>query len=134
VEGDDFDGLRTVIDHEDLERPALQQGKQSPVDQRLAELLPRDRLLHDRRRAEREARAGIGLNRDDDQRDAPQLVDLLEVQVVIRPLITFPPSASRVNDRRSSNVGTRRGKTEANGATQEESLLARNRQTVAQLE
>src|SRR5450631_3828127 len=42
------------------------------LQERLVELLPGDRLLHDSRRAEREALISIRDHRDDDDRDAPE--------------------------------------------------------------
>ena len=47
-------------------------GKQAEIDERLVQLLPGDRLLHDRRGAEREALVAVGHDRDDDDRDAPR--------------------------------------------------------------
>ena len=59
-----------VVDHQDLERLALRERKQAEIDERLVQLLPGDRLLHDRRGAEREALVAIGDDRDDHDRDA----------------------------------------------------------------
>ena len=57
---------------------ALRERKQTELDERLVQLLPGDRLLHDRRGAEREALVAIRHDRDDHDRDAPQRRHLLE--------------------------------------------------------
>src|SRR5258708_5296380 len=49
------------------------------LHQRSGQPLPRDRLLHDRRGAEREALAAIGNHRDHDDRNVLEGRDLLEV-------------------------------------------------------
>ena len=72
ADGDQLHRLGIVVDHEDLERLALRERKQAELDERLVQLLPGDRLLHDRRGAEREALVAIRHDRDDHDRDAPQ--------------------------------------------------------------
>ena len=75
---DQLHRLRIVVDHEDLEIAPLRQRVQAQIEQRFVELLPRDRLLHDRRGAEREALVAIGDDRDDHDRDAPDVGNLFQ--------------------------------------------------------
>src|SRR6266513_3728448 len=64
VELDQGHFARIVVDHKNAQLPARLQRNQVEIGQRIVQFLPRERLLHHRRSAEREPLVPIGYDRD----------------------------------------------------------------------
>ena len=75
---DQLHGHRVVVDHEHVQRLLWRGGRQTKLDERAVQVVPGQRLLHDRRGAEREPSVAIRDDRNDHDRDPRELRRFLE--------------------------------------------------------